>query len=112
MKDLEKKRSRKQDPNVTKRAGNGNVMGMMATVVTQTYYCDISKWCRVRLACWMPLSHFMMLQIWNRHMTTSFLDLLHLEHVQVAHEHTEQPTTLFNIGSISFVNPKILTIIT
>ena len=34
MKDLEKKRSRKQDPNVTKRAGNGNVMGMMATVVT------------------------------------------------------------------------------
>ena len=36
MKDLEKKRSRKQDPNVTKRAGNGNVMGMMATVVTQT----------------------------------------------------------------------------
>ena len=58
MKDLEKKRSRKQDPNVTKRAGNGNVMGMMATVVTQTsivtfqngagyarhagYHCDIS----------------------------------------------------------------------
>lgn len=34
MKDLEKKRARKQDQNVTKCAGNGNVMGMMATVVT------------------------------------------------------------------------------
>ena len=34
MKDLEKKRSRTQDPKVTKSAGNGNAMGMMDTIVT------------------------------------------------------------------------------
>ena len=104
MKDLEKKRSRKQDPKVTKRAGNGNPMGMMATIVMQTHYCDISKWCMAHSAYWMLLWRFKMPQIWNQNMTASFLDFLHLEHAQVTHKHTEQPKA--QLGSISLVDAK------
>ena len=35
-----------KDPRVAKRAGNGNAMGMMDTIMTQTYYCDVLRWRR------------------------------------------------------------------
>ena len=75
-----------KDPRVAKHAGNGNVVGMMDTIMTQTYYI-----------LWL----LKMAQISNR-TTTSFLDFSHLEQAQAIHEHTEQPTT--QLGSISFVD--------
>ena len=42
-------------PKVAKRGGNGNAIRMMDTIMTQTYYCDVSKWRMARSACWMLL---------------------------------------------------------
>ena len=53
---------------------DGNAMGMMDTIMTQTYYYDVAR--RPRFGT-----------------ITSFLDFSRLEHAQATHEHTEQPTT-------------------
>ena len=80
-------------------------MGMMDTIETQTYYCDVSKWRVVSSSCGVLLWRFKIAQIWNNTPTTpttSFLDFSRLEHAQAAHEHTEQPTT--QLESVSFVD--------
>ena len=66
-------------PKVAKRGGNGNAIRMMDTIMTQTYYCDVSKWRMARSACWMLLWPFQMAQIWTRHTGNLFSRFLALE---------------------------------
>ena len=40
----ERSQIKPRNPKVAKRAGNGNAMGIMDTIITQTYYRDVSKW--------------------------------------------------------------------
>ena len=51
----ERSQIKPRNPKVAKRAGNGNAMGIMDTIITQTYYRDVSKWRMARSACWMLL---------------------------------------------------------
>ena len=82
-------------------------MGMMETIMMQTYYCDVSKLAHGTLGF---LDADCDVSRWGRFgtdtLTTSFLDFSGLEHAQATHEQTEQPTT--QLKSVSFVDANIL----
>ena len=66
----ERSQIKPRNTKVAKRAGNGNAIGIMDTITTKPYYCDVSKWRMARSACWMLLWRFKMAQIWNRPTTS------------------------------------------